>query len=80
MKNKISNNDKEILINKISTFCSEELEIEISRFEVEFLFIFLSKEMGTYFYNQGLKDAQAILSTKLDIIIEAISEIEKPVN
>jgi uncharacterized protein (DUF2164 family) len=36
--------------------------------------------MGTYFYNQGLKDAQAILSTKLDIIIEAISEIEKPVN
>jgi len=52
----------------------------LSRFDVEFLFDFLSKKMGTVFYNQGLKDAQAILSTKLDLITEAIADIEKPID
>jgi|TARA_B110000116_G_C16698246_1_gene518508 uncharacterized protein (DUF2164 family) len=45
---------------------------------------FFSKEVGTYFYNRGLFDAQTVIAAKLEnvteMIHEEISEIAKPVN
>ncbi len=72
--------EKHQLVKEIQQYCLDELDIELSHFDAEFLFDFLSKKMGTTFYNQGLKDAQTILSSKLDLIIDAISDIEKPNN
>ena len=39
---------------------------------------FFAEEIGPYFYNRGLYDAQAILESRLENIAEAIYEIEKP--
>jgi uncharacterized protein (DUF2164 family) len=39
---------------------------------------FFAEEIGPYFYNRGLYDAQAILQSRLENIGEAIYEIEKP--
>jgi len=38
---------------------------------------FISEEIGPYYYNRGLYDAQSILESKLENITEAIYEIEK---
>ena len=39
---------------------------------------FFTSEVGPYFYNRGLYDAQAILSSKLDDLSEAIYLLERP--
>ena len=75
---KFSKEEKEILIQKIQLYFSEELDQKIGQFDSEFLLDFFSKEMGVYFYNQGLNDAQIILKSRLESITDAIDEIEKP--
>ncbi|WP_445354350.1 DUF2164 domain-containing protein [Microbulbifer sp. EKSA008] len=68
------------LIEKVRGYLSKEFELEIGGFEAEFFIDFLAKEMGAGFYNQGLHDAQVIVSSKLEDISDAIYEIEKPVD
>ncbi len=71
-------NEKELLIRKIQRYFQEELDQELGQFDAEFLLDFFSKEVGAYYYNQGLNDAKAVLADKLDTLMEAIDEIEKP--
>ena len=73
-----SKEEKKIIVHKIQLYFSEKLDQEIEQFDAEFLLDFFSKEIGVYFYNQGLNDAQVVLSSKIDSIIDAIYEIEKP--
>jgi len=37
---------------------------------------FIAENMGVYFYNKGLQDAQAILASKVDDIAETIAANE----
>lgn len=73
-----SKDEKEILVGKIQLYFSEELEQKIGRFDAEFLLDFFSEEIGVYYYNRGLYDAQTVLESKLETITDAIYEIEKP--
>jgi len=73
-----TNEEKEVLVNKIKSYFNENLEQEIGQFDAEFLLGFFAKEVGVYFYNRGLIDAQTILSSRLESITDAIYEIEKP--
>ena len=75
--NGFSEEQKTALVQKIQGYFSEELGQEIGKFEAEFLLDFLGEEIGKYSYNQGLKDAQAILEGRMDAITEAIAELEK---
>jgi uncharacterized protein (DUF2164 family) len=75
---KFSKDEKERIIRKIQLYFSEELEQTIGQFDAEFLLDFFSEEVGAYYYNRGLFDAQAILENKLENIADAIYELEKP--
>jgi len=77
---KFSKEEKEVITKKIQLYFTENLDQEIGRFDAEFLLDFFAKEIGTYFYNRGLYDAQAILSRRLDDMAEVIYELEKPTN
>ena len=70
--------EKEILINKLQQYFDRELHQEIGQFDADFLLDFISKEMGAYFYNKGLEDAQKVMAEKVEQINDAIYEIEKP--
>jgi uncharacterized protein (DUF2164 family) len=72
-----SKEEKEIITKKIQLYFNEELNQEIGQFDAQFLLDFFSKEIGPYFYNRGLHDAQAILESRMESISDAISEIEK---
>ncbi len=70
--------EREIICRKIQLYMREELEQEIGQFDAGFLLDFFAEEIGAYFYNRGLYDAQTILQSRLENIAEAIYELEKP--
>ena len=70
---------KDNITHKIQQYFQRELDWEIGQFEAEFLLDFFAQEIGAEFYNQGLADAQTVLSSRIDDIQDAIGEIEKPV-
>ena len=71
--------EREALVKKIQRYFDEELNQEIGQFPAEFLLEFFTEEIGPYFYNRGLFDAQAVLEKRMDSIGEAIDELELPV-
>ena len=44
---------------------------------LEFLLDFFAREIGAFFYNRGLYDAQTLLASRMEIVAEAIYELEK---
>ena len=72
-----SKEEKEVIIKKIQLYFSQELDQEIGQFDAQFLLDFFADEVGAYFYNRGLYDAQAILERRLEDMSEAIYELEK---
>ena len=75
-----SKEEKEVIVGKIQTYFKQELSQEIGSFDAQFLLDFFSEEVGAYFYNRGLYDAQAILEKRWETISEAIYELEKVTN
>ena len=64
--------EKDTIVAKIQTWFEKELSQDIGQFDAEFLLDFFGDEVGKYFYNRGLNDAQAILLGRMDNITEAI--------
>ena len=77
-KIEFSQKEKALLVLKIQKYFDKELAQELEQFDAEFLIDFISDELGAYYYNKGLDDAQIVLASKIDTISEAISEIEQP--
>jgi uncharacterized protein (DUF2164 family) len=75
---KFSKEEKNLIVRRIQLYFSQELKQDIGRFDAEFLLDFFAEEVGAYFYNRGLYDAQAILAKRLDEVADAIFQLEKP--
>jgi uncharacterized protein (DUF2164 family) len=71
-------NQRAEMIEHVRAYCSNELSIELGRFDAEFLVDFFTREIAPYYYNQGLLDAQAALLKRMDDVNEAIMSLEKP--
>ena len=76
---KFNKDEKAALVQKLKLYFSEELDQQIGQFDAEFLIDFIGEEMGAYFYNKGVQDAQQALSRKIDEISDALYDLEKPV-
>ncbi|MFT5163964.1 MAG: hypothetical protein ACI9FJ_002561 [Alteromonadaceae bacterium] len=76
-KIKLSPQQKNAIVNKIQRYFARELDQDIGDFDAEFLLDFFSENVGGYYYNQGLYDAQTVLAAQLDNINEAIDVLEK---
>ena len=75
---KFSDEEKKLIVGRIQAYFQEELHQELGGFDEEFLLDFFAEEMGAYFYNRALYDAQAILQRRLEDFGEAVFELEKP--
>jgi uncharacterized protein (DUF2164 family) len=73
-----SKQEREAITQKIHRYFDEELKQEIGRFDAEFLLDFFTKEIGVYFYNQGLYDAQTVVNARVEELNDAILMLEKP--
>ncbi len=72
--------EKSLLIDKLQRYFIKELDQELGQFDADFLLDFFTTELGAIYYNQGLFDAQALMSEKLELISEQIVELELPVS
>lgn len=63
-----SKEEKEFIVKDIQNFFSKELDQEIEQFDSIYLLDFFSDNIGPYYYNRGLFDAQAILEKRMDNI------------
>lgn len=77
---KFTQSEKAVLIEKFQRYFSAELDRELGQFEADFLLDFVTEQVGGYFYNRGLYDAQAVVSQRAELIAEAIAELEKSVD
>ncbi len=75
---RFSDDEKAAIVRKVQLYFSEELKQQIGRFDAEFLIDFFAKEVGAYFYNAGVRDAQAVLSAKVGDIQDVLYQLEKP--
>ncbi len=75
---KFSKDEADRLVSKLKTYFDEELDHEIGSFDAEFLIDFVAKEVGPFFYNRGLSDAQKLFSDKASELDYLIQELEKP--
>jgi uncharacterized protein (DUF2164 family) len=69
--------ETDLIVKKLQLYFQEELDSEIGQFDARFLLEFFAEEIGNYFYNRGLYDAQAILERRLEDITDAIWELQK---
>ena len=72
--------EKERIVQKLQRYFNVELDQELGQFDAEFLLDFFSEEIGGFYYNRGLSDAQAILHEKVEHIADAIYALEKPIS
>lgn len=75
-----SRDQKAALVQKLQSYMEKELDVEIGQFDAEFLLDFIGENLGGYFYNQGVYDAQQLMVSKIDLINESMYELEKPVD
>ncbi|GAA0634330.1 DUF2164 domain-containing protein [Brevundimonas lenta] len=62
---------------KLRTYFRDELDVELRDLPAEMLIDFLGREIGPFFYNRGLYDAQAVVAKKAEDIAEAIAGLER---
>lgn len=65
------------IVDLIQAYFSEKLDSDIGRFDAEFLLDFFQKEIGVYFYNQALQDAQTLLMAKFEELGDTLQDLEK---
>jgi uncharacterized protein (DUF2164 family) len=74
---KLDDSVKVEVVTKLQKYFQAELQQEIGSFDAEFLLDFFSKEVGVFYYNQGLADALKSFESKMDDVGELIYQLEK---
>lgn len=67
------------LADLIRDYLNDELDTDIGNMDADQLVGFLVPTLGAHFYNQGLKDAQALFARKADDVTDELYAMEKPV-
>jgi len=79
-KIEFTRDERTILIEKLQSYCSDELDRNLGNLEADCLLDFIAKELGSVFYNRALYDAQEVVTARAELLGEAILELEKPVS
>jgi uncharacterized protein (DUF2164 family) len=69
---------KDDVVGKLRSYLSSELDVDLGRFDAEFLVDFITTHLGAYYYNRGLTDALAVMMQRVDEIKEHVYALEQP--
>jgi uncharacterized protein (DUF2164 family) len=69
---------REGLARRLVQRLREDLDIEVAPMDGRRLLDLLAECLGPAWYNQGLRDAQAAVQSRVDVIAEAIAGLEQP--
>ncbi len=76
-KMEFSKEEKAAMVKKVQFYFSEELDSDIGSFDAEFLIDFFAEEIGPFFYNRGLYDAEAAVTERVAEISDALLQLER---
>ncbi|WP_312783952.1 DUF2164 domain-containing protein [Brevundimonas sp.] len=62
---------------RIRDFFAKELDQDISQLQAEMVLEFFGNQIGGWFYNRGLADAQAVVTAKAEDIADAIYALQR---
>ena len=65
------------IVGKIQRYFVDELDSEIGAIPAELLLNFFTENIGPFYYNQGLGDAQAVLGRLVDNLNDEIYGLEQ---
>jgi uncharacterized protein (DUF2164 family) len=74
---KFEKEERAAIVLRIQRYFVEELESEIGTIPAELLLNFFTEQIGPFYYNQGLGDAQAVLGRMVDNINDEIYGLEQ---
>lgn len=74
---KLDTDTRSRLNDQLRRYLRDELDLEIGNMDADFLIDFLSDTLGASFYNLGLKDAQALVSRKIDDLNDEFYGLER---
>ena len=72
-----SRDQHEHLSADLQQWLASNTSAEIGRFEAGFLLDHVSQLLGAYWYNQGVRDAQTVLSSRVDELQGCLEQLEK---
>ena len=74
---KFEKEQREAVVGRIRRYFSKELEQPIGVIPAEQVLNFFSEEIGPFYYNQGLADAQAVVARSIDNVNDEIYALEQ---
>lgn len=74
---KFSKEEKSAIVNRIRDWFVEERDEDMGQIPAEMLLNFFAEEIGGYFYNRGLYDAQALVAKRMDDVTDEIFALEQ---
>lgn len=74
---KLDTDTRSRLNDQLRRYLRDVLDLEIGNMDADFLIDFLSDTLGASFYNLGLKDAQALVSRKIDDLNDEFYGLER---
>ena len=72
-----SKDERTAIVSRIRDYFQTEMDQEIGNIPAEMLLRFFTEQIGPFYYNRGLADAQAVFASKLDDINDAIYALEQ---
>lgn len=75
---KIQREKKEQVISSLQEYAYNQLDIEMGNLAAEQLLDWVTGEMGSFIYNQALKDARKLIEERLLTLEDDFYSLEKP--
>ncbi|MEO6012291.1 MAG: DUF2164 domain-containing protein [Devosia sp.] len=69
--------ERAAIVGKIQRYFVDELDSEIGSIPAEQLLYFFTETIGSFYYNQGLNDAQAVFIRTMDNVGDEIYALEQ---
>ena len=79
MAAKLSREQTEYLVHQVQRYFHEERTEQLGNLETEDLIAFFAKELGPFFYNQGVQDSRKLLTERMSSLEDELYVLEKPI-
>ncbi|KZE54677.1 hypothetical protein AV540_06505 [Brevibacillus parabrevis] len=79
MPSKLTKEQTDYLVSKIQRFFVEQRSEELGNLETEEMIDFFSKELGPFFYNQGVQDSRKLLLERMSAMEDELYVLEQSV-
>ena len=74
---KFEKEERAAIVARIQPYFVDELDSEIGAIPAELLLNFFTEQIGPFYYNQGLADAQGVFAHALDEVNDSIYGLEQ---